>query len=129
MSTGLEYVEGSAKWDNEPIQYKSKNRDDNFNTTLVFEKASVPTDTTDANVYHELTYEALVLGDVDEVKNKASLEYVGSSSITLDELKNPLDKPIWIDNVGSVIAISGIIFGVLLVGGGSYLIYKRYKRV
>ena len=129
LSTGLEYVEGSAKWDNEPIQYKSKNRDDNFNTTLVFEKESVPTDTTDANVYHELTYEALVLGDVDEVKNKASLEYVGSSSITLDELKNPLDKPIWIDNVGSAIAISGIIFGVLLVGGGSYLIYKRYKKI
>ena len=36
-------------------------------------------------------------------------------------------KKISVPNTGSVIAISTIVGGLLLIGGGSYVIYRKYK--
>ena len=77
------------------------------------------------NTTEELTYEALVVGDVSKVENNASIKYDNDPEIALTKLINPLVPSAEIPNVGTKVSIIGTIVGLVLVGFGGYTIYKR----
>ena len=123
ISKGLSYVDNSAKIGDTSLNPTvTKNSDGS--TTLVWTKE------VNASVNEELTYTVLVTGDVDKVHNKASIKYADGTEIELPELSNPLQSGSIIDipDTASTIAIIGVIAGLALVGGGGYLIYKKYKK-
>ena len=118
LSIGLEYVSGSAKIGNTSVTPTvTKNSDKT--TTLTWSKSLA------GNTTEELTYEALVVGDVSRVENNASIKYNNDPEIALTKLINPLVPSTEIPNVGTKVSIIGTIAGLVLVGFGGYTIYKR----
>ena len=64
------------------------------------------------------------------VENNANIQYGHDPVIHLNELRNPLIKNeiVNVPDTGSKIAIAGVIAGILLVSGGGFLVYRRYKK-
>ena len=93
-------------------------------TTLVWTRE------VNAGVSEELTYTVLVTGDVDIVHNKATVKYGDGPEIEIPELSNPVktDGIIDVPNTASTIAIASVITGIVLVGAGGYLVYRRYNK-
>ena len=118
LSIGLEYVSGSAKIGNTSVTPTVVKNSDKT-TTITISKSLA------GNTTEELTYEALVVGDVSRVENNASIKYNNDPEIALTKLLNPLVPSTEIPNVGTKISIIGTITGLALVGFGGYIIYKR----
>lgn len=136
ISKGIEYKKGTASVNGTSIGDPKVTKNSDGGYTLVWEKEI------DAEAVEELTYSVDVTGGVTQVKNNASMRYARMGSdgtygeygnkIQLNELINPLKtqpgKIINIPNTASVITVTGIVLGIALIGGGSYLIYRRYKK-
>ena len=125
LSKGLSYEKGTSSTNiGEPKTIKFDKS--NGTTTLIWERV-VPANTTES-----LTYSAKVEGTTKIVQNNASMRYGENGPvIKLAELKNPLagsPSIINIPDTGSTIAIIGVVAGLALIGGGGYLVYKRYKK-
>ena len=118
LSIGLEYVSGSAKIGNTSVT-PTVTRNSDKTTTITLSKSLA------GNTTEELTYEALVVGDVSKVENNASIKYNNDPEIALTKLINPLVPSTEIPNVGTKASIIGAIAGLVLVGFGGYTIYKR----
>lgn len=80
----------------------------------------------------EVKFRVLTDGNIKLISAKSNLYKLEKSKekddTDLDHLKiynSP--KKISVPNTGSVVAISTIVGGLLLIGGGSYIIYRKYK--
>ena len=82
----------------------------------------------------EVKFRVLTDGNIKLISAKSNLYKLEKSKekddTDLDHLKiynSP--KKISVPNTGSVVAISTIVGGLLLIGGGSYIIYRKYKMI
>ena len=80
----------------------------------------------------EVKFRVLTDGNIKLISAKSNLYKLEKSKekddTDLDHLKiynSP--KKISVPNTGSVVAVSTIVGGLLLIGGGSYIIYRKYK--
>ena len=124
LSKGIEYIPGTAKVNGKKLDPVSSTKDSNGQMLVWMKEIASGAD-------EELTYDVKVTGETLLVENNASIQYDDDPVIKLDELRNPLvQNPslVNIPNTASVITITGIVLGVSLIGGGSYLIYRRYKK-
>jgi len=82
----------------------------------------------------EVKFRVLTDGNIKLISAKSNLYKLEKSKekddTDLDHLKiynSP--KKISVPNTGSVVAVSTIVGGLLLIGGGSYIIYRKYKMI
>ena len=124
LSKGLEYQKGTSKINGKAIEPDSVTKD--ANGTMLIWMTEL-----DAGKHAELVYGARVTGEKMIVENNANIQYGHDPVIHLDELRNPLIKNeiVNVPDTGSKVAIAGVIAGVLLISGGGYVLYRRYKKV
>ena len=120
LSKGLNFVNGSAKIGSDTVD-PLVTKNNNGTTTLVWNRDI------SQGTEEEITYMVSVIGNTRTVKNKASIQYGDKITMKLNELKNPVNIKIRVPDTGSFLKLSGIVFGIALVCGGGYTIYRRYK--
>ena len=123
LSKGLEYQKGTAKINGKVTEPDSVTKD--ANGTMLIWMTEL-----EAGGHAELVYGAKVTGEKMIVENNANIQYGHDPVIHLNELRNPLIKNeiVNVPDTGSKVAIAGVIAGVLLVSGGGFLVYRRYKK-
>ena len=123
LSKGLKYVKGSATINGQKVDPDSIVKGEN-GTLLVWTRI------VKSKTKEVLNYSVKVTGESKIVQNNANIQFDDDSAIHLDELKNPLlleSTVVKAPNTASSVEVASLVLGVILVCGGGYIIYRKYK--